>query len=228
MDHASAIADPDVRSLYRYEWQRRFDALVRPERATRGRAGFTSRPEWKKNRDGRFVPPPPPVGSAARGLGSAGVDPATARALVLGHALYPQAIADHLEPFATLPLADPGLARLRDRMVDAAMADPALDRAALAPILAAEETAAIWRAVSCGDELGFSFTRTRNDPDAARRDLGLALEAVVARAEIEAALAEATRRLERDMDEAAFAEQQQLIAARQDYNQRLASLAGNE
>ena len=225
LDHTATIADPSVRQLYRDDWLQRFDALVRPNRASPRGGG--PRTPWKKI-SGRFVPPPPPVGAIPRAISSQGIDPATARALVLGHALYPAAIADHVEVLAALPIGDPPLAALRDRIVDASLHQPSLDRDALTPILAAGETAAIWRAVSNGDELGFTFTRTKSDPDLARRDLGLALEAVVARADIEAALGEATRRLERDMDDAAFAEQQQLIAERQQYNDRLASLAGNE
>ena len=42
------------------------------------------------------------------------------------------------------------------------------------------------------------------------------------------ALADATRRLERDFTDHAFAEQQRLLAERRRINDRLASLAGNE
>ncbi|MEO7505335.1 MAG: DNA primase [Sphingomicrobium sp.] len=230
MDHAGAIGDGNVRQLYRDEWLRRFDALVRPEQALRGaRSGpFTARTPWKKGRDGKFAPPPPPVGAAARAIGAGGTDRATARALVLGHALFPQAIDDHLETLAGLVIGDAPARALRDRMVDLAVAGTALDREALVTILAGPETAAAWRGVSRGDELGFTFTRSKSDPAQARRDLGLALEAVVALGEIDSALGEATRRLERDMDDAAFAEQQRLIDERARYNDRLASLAGNE
>ena len=231
VEHAAAIGDPDVRQLYRDEWLRKFNALVRPQAASRGGAGgsFTPRAPWKKNRDGRFVPPPLPASPALRAGGGAGaIDRATARALVLGHALFPQAIGDHLETLATLSIADPSAARLRDRMVDAAMTGAELDRAALLPILQAEDTASAWHDVSRGGEIGFTFTRIRSDPDVARRDLALALEALLARIEIDAALADATLAFERDFSETAYAEQQRLLGARQQYNDRLASLAGNE
>ena len=229
MDHAGAISDGNVRQLYRDEWLRKFDALVRPEQAARSRSGgFTARIPWKKGRDGKFAPPEKPPGPAMRGLAHAGLDPKTARALVLGHALFPQALGDHLETFAGLAIGDAAARSLRDRLVDLAVAGDALDREALVTILSGPETAAAWRGVSRGDELGFTFTRSKSDPDQARRDLGLALEAVVALGEIDAALGEATRRLERDMDDAAFAEQQRLIDERARYNDRLASLAGNE
>ena len=228
-DHAAQIGDPNVRQLYRDEWLRRFDALVRPQAAGRGTGGaFTPRTPWKKNRDGKFVPPNPPASSAARAIGAGGIDRATARALVLGHALFPAAIGDHLDAFATLPLADPAAARLRDRMIDAAMARPELDRAALLPILQTDDTASAWHDVSRGGEIGFTFTRPSTNPDVARRDLALAIDAVMARAEIDAELAAATSAFERDVSETAFAEQQRLLADRQHNNDRLASLAGNE
>ncbi|MCY7281797.1 MAG: DNA primase, partial [Sphingomonas bacterium] len=116
VDHAATITDPNVRSLYRDEWLRRFDALVRPQAAARG--AFTQRTPWKNNKHGRFVPPPPPASQAARAIGAGGIDRDIARALVFGHALYPQAIGDHVEALAALPIGDPPAALIRDRMVD--------------------------------------------------------------------------------------------------------------
>ena len=75
---------------------------------------------------------------------------------------------------------------------------------------------------------GFSFTQQSSNPAVALSDLGLAVEALHAKTEIELALAEATRRLEQEFSETAYAEQQRLITAKKSYNDRLASLAGNE
>jgi len=147
---------------------------------------------------------------------------------VLGHALYPDAIGDHVESFAHLPIADRAAAKLRDRMVDLTMQGQTLDREGIATILGAEDTASAWRDLSKGGDLGFSFTRSKSDPELARRDLGLAVEALVAKFEIELALAEATKRLKQEFSDSAYAEQQRLIAAEKSYNDRLASLAGNE
>ena len=231
VDHAATIADPSLRQLYRDEWLQRFDALVRPQRGAGGggSGGFTARVPWKKNKEGRFVPPPPPASAAARIIGHSGTDRATARAIVLGHALFPAAIGDHLEAFATLPIPDKAAATIRDRMLDLAMAGDALDRASFATILQSDDTAAAWRDVSKGGDIGFSFTRGDCDPIVARRDLGLAIEALAAASEIEAALLAATRRFMADMnDSAAFEEQQRLHASREAMNQRLANLASNE
>jgi DNA primase len=227
IDHAGTIADPSLRQLYRDEWLQRFDALVRPQREA-GRGGnFTPRPPWKKNKEGRFVPPPAPASAAARDIAATGTDRATARALVLGHALFPAAIGDHIEALATLPIPDKPAARVRDRMLDLAMAGEVLDRTGFATILQTDDTAAAWRDVSKGGDIGFSFTRSDCDPDVARRDLGLAIEALAAASEIEAALVDATRRL-MGGDDSAFEEQQRLHASREAMNQRLANLASNE
>ena len=225
MTHVQAIADPSLRQLYRDEFLRRFDALVRPQQDQP--RTFAPRREWN-SKTGRYQPPAPPASRAARAIGAGGIDRSTARALVLGHALYPQAIGDHVEHFAALALDDAAALRLRDRMIDLAVGDAALDRDHLLPILAGGETAAAWADVSKTGDIGFSFTRARTDPDLARRDLALAVEALVARNEIDRALAAATRRLEQEFTDSAFAEQQRLLTARAQVNDRLASLAGNE
>jgi DNA primase len=227
MEHVQAIGEPNVRQLYRDEWLRRFDALVRPQaQQGQGRSLYPRR-EWKKQ-GGRFVPPETMPGQQMRTIGAGGIDRTTARALVLGHALYPDAIGDHVETLAHLPIEDRAAAKLRDRMVDLIMSGQMLDRTGLTTILADSETASEWKQVSKGGDIGFSFTRSKSDPELARRDLGLAVEALHAKTEIELALAEATRRLEQDFSEKAYAEQQRLIAAKKSYNDRLASLAGNE
>ena len=229
MDHAATIGDGSLKQLYRDEWLSRFDALVRPQRGGGGGSsgGFATRIPWKKNREGRFVPPEAPPSAAAKTIGRSGVDRATARALVLGHALFPQAIADHIEAFAALPIPDSAAATIRDRLIDVAMAGDALDRGGFATILLASDTAAAWRDVSKGGDIGFSFTRSDCDPELARRDLGSAIEALAATTEIEAAFAAATTRLISG-DDSALEEQQRLHAQREAINQRLANLAGNE
>jgi DNA primase len=227
MDHVQAIGEPNVRQLYREEWLRRFDAHFRPQQQERAARSLYPRREWSK-KAGRFVLPPPLPQAATRAIGLAGIDPTTARALVLGHALYPDAISDHVETLAALPLQDRSAAKVRDRMVDLIMSGQMLDREGITTILAGEETASAWKDVSKGGDIGFSFTRARSDPDLARRDLDHAVDLAYRRAEIDKALAEATRRLEQDFTDSAYAEQQRLIAAKKSYNDRLASLAGNE
>jgi DNA primase len=220
VEHSQAIADPSLRQLYRDEWLRRFDALVRPQQGARS---LYPRREWKK-KDGRFVPPNPPTLESTRGVHKSGIEAPIARALLRGFILYPQALHDHLEELAHLAIADRGCAALRDSLVQIATSGQHLDRDALQTILAGKAAGVDVRRGA----MRFSFTQAGSNPEVALSDLGAALEAVIARTEIDAALNEATRRVKEDLNEATYAEQQRLKAAQKSYNDRLASLASNE
>jgi DNA primase len=223
MDHVAAIGDPSLRQLYRDEWLRKFDALVRPQaQQGQGRSLYPRR-EWKK-RDGKFVAPNPPALDSTRGVHRSGIEPAIARALLSGFILYPEALHDHVEELAHLKIADRGCAALRDQLVQIAMSGQHLDREALKTILAEQAQGGDVRRGA----MRFSFTQPGSNPEIALNDLSAALEAVIARTEIEAALSEATRRLREDVSETAYAEQQRLMQAKQSYNDRLASLASYE
>ncbi|HEY0629958.1 MAG TPA: DNA primase [Sphingomicrobium sp.] len=222
IEHTQAIADPNVRQLYRDEWLRRFDALVRPQQQQGGRSLYPRR-EWKKQ-GGKFMPPAAPTLEKTRNVAKTGVEAPIARALLQGFILYPEALHDHVEELAHLKIADRNSASLRDQLVQIAMSGQHLDRDGLQTILAAGAAGADVRR----GEMRFSFTQAGSNPEVALSDLGAALEAVIARTEIDAALNEATRRLEQDFSDTAYAEQQRLIAAKKSYNDRLASLASNE
>jgi DNA primase len=222
IEHTQAIGDPSVRQLYRDEWLRRFDALVRPGQQQGARSLYPRR-EWKKQ-GGRFVPPAPPTLESTRGVARGGVEPPIARALLQGFILFPEALHDHVEELAHLAIADRGSAGLRDQLVQIAMSGQHLDRDGLQTILADKAAGVDFRRGA----MRFSFTQQGSNPEVALNDLGAALEAVIARSEIEAALKEATRRLEQDFSDVAYAEQQRLMAAKKSYNDRLASLASNE
>ncbi|WP_265570696.1 DNA primase [Sphingomicrobium nitratireducens] len=212
MDHAKTIGDPSLAQLYREEWLARFDKLVgRGEREAGGG-------RWQQKR-GRWVPPAPPVGSEARDIARAGIGGPVVGAMLYGYALFPEAIGEDVEALAALPISDPSQARMRNHLVDAALSGESLDRARIATILASDGLGAPPRTA-----MGFSFTRPDADQGTAMRDLKLALDTIAATAEIETALDEATRRLQ-DGDEQAFAEQQRLHRARDEMNERLASLA---
>jgi len=223
IEHSQAIGDPSLRQLYREEWLRKFNALVRPQ-AQQGQArSLYPRREWKK-RDGKFVAPNPPTLESTRGVHRGGIEPPIARALLSGFILYPDALHEHVEELAHLTIADRGSAKLRDQLVQIAMSGQHLDREGLKAILEAQAAGVDVRRGA----MRFSFTQAGSNPEVALNDLGSALEAVIARGEIELALNEATRRLERDFSETAYAEQQRLMAAQKSYNDRLASLASSE
>jgi DNA primase len=224
MAHVQAIGDPSLRQLYRDDWLQRFDSLVRPQRQVQGttRSLFPRR-EWKRQ-GARFVPPDPPTQDETRAVGTSGVAPPIARALLRGFILYPEALQDHVEELAHLPIGDRKCAGLRDELIQIAVSGQHLDREGLETILAGKAANVDVRRGA----MRFTFTQQGSNPEVAKRDLGAALEAVIALAEIDLALAEATRRLKQDIGEFAFGEQQRLMQAKKSYNDRLASLASNE
>ncbi|MCL6740214.1 DNA primase [Sphingomonas sp. RB56-2] len=241
MEHAGAIGDPNVRQLYRDEWLRKFDALVRPQRQGQGpqqgqARSLYPRREWKHRsqdirgmseygaRGGRFAAPNPPALESTRSVHKTGIEPAIARALLSGFILYPEALHDHVEELAHLNLVDRGSASLRDQLVQIAMSGQHLDRDGIKTILGSQ-------AAGIGVRRGamrFSFTQAGSNPEVARSDLGSALEAIIALSEIEVALSEATTRLKQEISEVGYAEQQRLMSARKSYNDRLALLASSE
>jgi DNA primase len=221
LDHVQAINDGNLRQLYRDEWLGRFDRQFRPQQEER--RAFTPRIPWKQ-KGGKFVPPDPPTLATTRAVAKAGVEPPIAKALLRGFILYPEALREHYEELVHLDIADRPTAALRDELVQIASSAPHLDRDGLQTILA-DKTAGV--DVRRG-AMRFSFTQAGSNPEVALKDLAAALEVVIARAEIDTALEEATRRFGEDVSDGGFAEQQRLFEAKKSYNDRLASLASSD
>jgi DNA primase len=219
--HAATIGHPDLGRLYREDWLNRFYALRRPEQSRPAARGSHARGSFK---NGRFTPPPQPVGREARTIASSGIDAPTARALMLGFANFPEELPSHCEQLAALPIADRSTAKMRDELVNAAFSGAALDREGLATILGGDG--------ATGPKplgaMGFSFTRRDSDPDRARSDLAAAVEIIAAAEEVDRALEHATERLKRETTDEAFEEQQRLKKAQEQLRQRLAQLAGTD
>jgi DNA primase len=221
--HAAAIAHPDLSRIYREDWLNRFFAQRRPAGSGPQQRSFA--PQKRGTfKNGRFVPPPPPVRDEARAIASSGIDASTARALILGFANFPEELPTHCEQLASLPIADKPTAKIRDELVNAAFSGAVLDRDGVNTILGAD--GATGRNASRA--MGFSFTRRDSDPDRARSDLAAAVEIIAAAEEVEKALDHATERLKADATEEAFEEQQRLMLAQRDLRQRLAQLAGTD
>ncbi|NNC48039.1 MAG: DNA primase [Sphingomonas sp.] len=215
--HAKAIEDRGLAQLYREEWLRRFDALF-----GRSQSRGQSRGGWQK-KGGKWTPPLPPASAAARDIARTGIGGPQVAALLRGYALFPAALKDDVETLAELPISDPLLARTRDKLVDAAFSAESLDRDGIATILASDGLGAPSKSL-----LGFSFTRAGADEMQARQDLGAALGAIAAAAEVETALNEATTRFEAELSDEAFAEQQRLLKAKNEIKERLASLSESD
>ena len=226
IEHSNAIRDQALGRLYRDDWLRRFHDEMGPPRQQSPQRPFAPRGGFGNQR-GRFQPPKPPAGAAARAIASGSLDATLARALILGFVNFPQALEHHTEQLAALPIADQGLARVRERLVDTAYTGEMLDREALATILAASGAAADLERARRTGTMAFSFTRSDAAPDRAVRDLGTAIDALMADGEIGAALQAATERLKEGQEDA-FEEQRRLLFAREEIKERLASLAGSE
>jgi DNA primase len=215
--HASVISHADLSRMYREDWLNRFYELRRS-------ASAAPRPFAKTFKNGRFVPPPPPVRQEARTIASTGIDVPTARALILGFAYYPEELPAHCEQLATLPIADKSTAKVRDDLVNAAFSGATLDQDSVNTILGGDGT----MGGQARRAMGFSFTRRDSDPDRARSDLAAAVEIIAAAEEVEKALEHATERLKRDFTDEALEEQQRLIEAQRGLRDRLAQLAGTD
>jgi DNA primase len=218
IDHAATIGEPALARLYREQWLDRFAQEVAPKRTY---AQGERRP-FPKN--GRFMPPPRPVGDEARAIAASGIDAPTARALLLGFANFPEELSAHCEQLAALPIVDRSTAKLRDELVNAAFSGAALDRQTLATILGTDGATG----GKAPSTMGISFTRRDSDPERARSDLAAAVEIIAAAEEVEKALEDATERLKRDFTDEALEEQQRLMEAQRGLRQRLASLAGTD
>ncbi|HEV2596137.1 MAG TPA: DNA primase [Sphingomicrobium sp.] len=220
--HASTIGHADLSRIYREDWLNRFYEQRRP--AGKSPRGDFTQPRRGTFKNGRFIPPAPPVREEARAIATSGIDARTARALILGFANYPEELHVHCEQLASLAITDRPTAKLRDELVNVAFTGAVLDREGISTILGTDgATGGI-----APRAMGFSFTRRDSDPDRARSDLAAAVEIIAAAEEVEKALEHATERLKRDFTDEALEEQQRLMEAQQGLRQRLAQLAGTD
>ncbi|HYW17572.1 MAG TPA: DNA primase [Allosphingosinicella sp.] len=220
-DHVTAIQDPHVREQYRSELLGRFNALTAPP----------PRPPWKPRgpgtggfRGGGKFAPQRPVSDQAKALASAGMSPETARSVLHGLLRFPELVAAHAESIAALPIPDKTAARLRDALLEGAMAHGELDQEQVHTILAEAGVAPLAERLRLERGLAFSFNRRDADPERASRDLVLVIDTLAAQPGLYAALDAATARLKEEGDEAAFQEQQRLRAARDEAERQLAAL----
>ena len=226
LDHTQAIADPNVRQLYRDEWLSRFDAQFRHQQTQQQGQNFTRRGgEWKR---GKFVPQAPPVGQAARAISQIGVAPAMAAAVVAGCIRHPSVLHDHVEQVSLFRIADRPLAALRDFLVDFALSHPSLDSALLETTLRDSEHQPLAAKLLRPDRTSFSFNQKDADPARAYREFEGVLMMLVDKGLLENAFNQATDELKAEITEERLAKQAHLRAAIRDVDNRLASLASSE
>jgi DNA primase len=141
---------------------------------------------------------------------------------------YPKLIATKSEAIGRLVLGDERLERVRSVALDAAFASGTLEKAALETILQNTGLGVVAEELRATNGLAFSFLRGNADPERAERDLSAAIDAMVARPVLDAALAEVTERLRSTTDDAGLAEQLRLRSARDESDRALAALADGE
>jgi DNA primase len=223
-DHADTIGDASVRDEYRADFRRRFDELFdrNRERAAfvpRARGDFRAR----GGRD-RWRPPDPPASAAARHLGSAGIDPALAKAVLAGVIRHPAVLPRHLEALSALGMGTGDVARAFAVLVDLAIGEQALDSGHILTILARSGFDQVASDLLRADSLPFSFTQADADVSRAEADLDEAIAVMVARPRVDAALAEATAAVQARFTDAAYRHQQSLVLEQRRLEERLANL----
>ncbi len=231
LDHVAAIADGNVRQLYRDEWMGRFDARFRPQQAQPHHRPFAPRGEWKRRTQtfrgmGDYGAGPP--SQAARAISQVGVEPAMAAAVIAGCIRYPAVLHDHVEQIAMFRIGDRALGQLRDAIVDYALNHASLDSEALQTTLAASEHQPLVAKLLRADRTSFSFNQRDADPARAFREFEGVLMMLVDKGVLENAFEQATDELKAEITEERLARQAHLREAIQEVDNRLASLAGSE
>jgi len=217
--HAEAIVDPDVRHEYQAEFRRRIDDLfARPQR------DFTPRQFTPRRPGTKWTPPLPPVTAEAKAVRAAGIDRLLAKAVLAGLIRHPTEIARHMEVLGSLKLADGALGRLFEAVVDLALEDRALDSRRLITILGSSGLGQITTDLLRADATPYSFTQDGAEPERASADLDEAIAIMVARPEVDAALAQATSELELSASDEAFQRQMELLREQRALELRLANL----
>ena len=202
--HVDAIADQDIRALYRRELLDRFGAWAYPPRAPREPRGPFRR--------GLPVPERMAPATAHRlNRAAGGAGDKLLGAAIAGFLRYPEMLARHSDALARLAPADARMGALIDLLLELGDSGQALDRAGIATILA--ERKFLPPAPRDYAGLPFAFLAEGADPAAARADLAEAMALLVERPALEAALAAAERRFAED-PEGAWAEQQRLLQTR--------------
>ncbi|MDE0879149.1 MAG: DNA primase [Sphingomonas bacterium] len=217
---AGGIADASVRTEYQHEFRRRFDEQFAPKR--RAFVPFDRRPK------GQWKPPLAPVTADAKEFRASGIDRVLAKAVLAGLIRHPAEIARHMEVLGSLQLGGDtyggALGRLFEAVIDVALEDQAVDSARLVTILTKSGFDTVATELLRADTMPYSFTQSAGDPERARNDLDEAISIMVARPEVDLALANATRAMQAHFTDDAFERQVALVKEKQALEDRLANL----
>jgi DNA primase len=222
--HIETIADQDIRGLYRRDLLDRFSAFAYPQREARSNGDNGG---WRPNGGrgsfaGRGSPPRPTVNNSVRlrHAANGGGRDSLAAAVLTGLLRFPAEIARHGDALARCQDLD----RRFGLLLDASDHGQALESEHLATILAGQGHAL----PSPKDYAGmrFGFLSLHAAPGQACAELTQAIELLVERPALEAALVDATERLNREFTDEAYAEQQRLLKRKLEFDSRLGHMAG--
>jgi DNA primase len=237
MAHVETIQNPDIASLYRRELQDRYSAFAFPKRESQwqpnsgggGGGGFQqNRPGQRGgNKWGQRPRPEPSSPESISRLntryGHGATRDALSAAVIAGLIRWPAMVARYAEALARTPGLDPRFETLVECCNTLASRSDKLETTALAPILLDNGLAEPLAAEYAGLRFGFLISDTNEEQASA--ELAQAIDLLVERPVLEAALAQATARFESELSEAAFIEQQRLLKRKLEFDSRLRQMA---
>jgi DNA primase len=211
LEHTEAIVDSDIKALYRRDLLDRFSALAFPRREFQPsrRAGSAAAPLLR--------PSPATLARLNRPKGES--RDALAAAVIAGLAHWPDQIGRHAERLARAGLYD---ARI-EILLDAADRLQPLESAAIATIFA-DHGLSLPQPEDYGS-FRFAFLAPDAEAPIAADELAQAVALLIERPALDAALDAATKRLERELSDGAFAEQQRLLKRKLEFDARLRQMA---
>lgn len=225
-DHVRAIANQDIAQHYRQAFDERYQEtfFARRDNRSEGRRPQNSNRKFTS----KFVSYKPT--DDTKSFLIEGYDLQIAKGILGGLIRHPCRISSHFEELSAIRLADSQMQSLLGELTNVAMRKETLDMQGLLTILEKTDCYNVAKGLLRADALNFTFNRKLPDDapslliERAHRDLAEAIKVVTARPGLEAALAEATRRVQDDLTEESYAEQQRLRKAKQLFHERLVEL----
>jgi DNA primase, catalytic core len=227
MGHVDTIQHPDIASLYRRELQDRYSAFAFPRRES-GTGGFGGgqRPAFQTGGRGRWQngkPPAPPSSPESlerlRRATAGGSRDALSAAVLAGLIRWPCELTRHAQAFARTPGLDPRFSVILECCGNSAP----LESETLATILQENGLEVPGTAEYSG--LRFGFLAPGAEAQQAAEELAQAIDLLIERPVLEAALARATAQFESELSEESFVEQQRLLKRKLEFDKRLRQMA---
>ncbi len=227
LSHVEAIQHPDIAGLYRRDLLDRYSAFAFPRRENAWQSNKGSarskgqRTPWN-GRPAEVPSSPESIDRLRRRFNfqaKGGARDALSAAILAGLIRWPRQLTRHAEALARTAGLDPRFEVILDHSDTA----ETLESDELATILSRNGLEVPGTAEYSG--LRFGFLHPEASEEQAASDLAQAIDLLVERPVLEAALAQATARFESELSEEAFAEQQRLLKRKLEFDGRLRQMA---